>query len=131
MMEFFMEMIPPTATHQQQGVTVDRYGVRHFYKRRNGEAEARLAMHLKKHIPETQYTGAIKVTSIWYFQLKGKHKDREPYTNKPDIDNICKALYDIMSRLGYWKDDKQIVKANTEKYWSEKPGIFIRIEEVD
>ena len=130
MTEFFMEMIPPTATHQQQGVTVDLYGVRHFYKRRNGEAEARLAMHLKKHIPETPYIGAIQVTAIWYFQIKGKHKDGEPYTSKPDIDNICKSLYDIMSKLGFWGDDKQIVKAHTEKYWSDKPGIFIRIEEV-
>lgn len=53
-MEFFMEMIPPTATHQQQGHTVDRYGNHHFYKRRNGEAEAKLTAGLKKISPKSR-----------------------------------------------------------------------------
>lgn len=127
-MEFFMNMIPPTSTHQQQGHTVDRHGVHHFYKRRNGEAEALLTAHLIKHIPEQPYTCPLKVVVKWCFPLKAKHRDGEPYTNKPDVDNLCKSLYDIMGRLGYWKDDKQIVCGVTEKYWAESPGIYVRIE---
>ncbi len=131
MTEFFMSMIPPTSTHQQQGHTVDKNGVHRFYNRSNGEAEAKLAAHLIKHIPPEPYTGAIEVIVKWCFPIKGRHKDGEPYTNKPDADNLCKSLYDIMSKLGYWKDDKQISSSITQKFWAEVPGIYIRIEEVN
>ena len=131
MTEFFMSMIPPTSTHQQQGHTLDKNGVHRFYKRSNGEAEAKLAAHLIKHIPPEPYTGAIEVVVKWCFPIKGRHKDGEPYTNKPDADNLCKSLYDIMSKLRYWKDDKQISSSITQKFWAEVPGIYIRIEEVN
>lgn len=129
MTEFFMEMTPPTATHQQQGHTVDRHGIHHFYKRNNGEAEARLTTHLIKHIPENPYNCPVKVTVKWYFPLKAKHKDGEPHTNKPDVDNLCKSLFDIMTKLRFRNDDKQIFSCIIEKFWAERTGIYIRIEE--
>lgn len=131
MTEFFMPMIPPTSTHQQQGHTTDKHGVHHFYKRNNGEAEAKLTAYLMKHIPEQPYTGPIRVVMKWCYPLKGKHFDGEPYANKPDVDNICKAPYDIMSRLHYWNDDKQIYSAVTEQFWAAVPGIYVRIEEAE
>lgn len=130
MTEFFMPMIPPTSTHQQQGHTVDKHGNHRFYQRNNGEAEAKLIAYLIKHIPSEPYTGPIRVVMKWCYPLKGKHFDGEPYTSKPDVDNICKAPYDIMSRLGFWKDDKQIYSAVTEQFWSKIPGIYVKIEEV-
>lgn len=129
MTEFFMEMIPPTATHQQQGHTVDKRGIHHFYKRGNGEAEARLTAGLIKNIPERPYEKPVKVTVKWYFPLKARHKDNEPYVNKPDVDNLCKSLFDIMTKLRFWNDDKQIFSCIIEKFWSERPEIYIRIEE--
>lgn len=129
MTEFFMAMIPPTSTHQQQGHTVDKHGNHRIYKRRNGEAEAKLTAYLTKYIPERPYTGAIRVVATWCYPLKGKHYDGEPYINKPDVDNICKSLYDIMSKLKYWNDDKQIYSSTTEQFWAKIPGIYIKIEE--
>ena len=131
MTEFFMPMEPPTSTHQQQGHTVDQRGVHRFYKRGNGEAEAKLAAHLRKHIPEQPYTSAVQLVVKWCFPLKAKHTDGEPYTNKPDVDNLCKSLFDIMTKLGYWKDDKQIYSAVVEKFWANVPGVYVRIEEVE
>lgn len=130
MTEFFMPMIPPTSTHQQQGSTISKNGKRCYYQRRNGDAEEKLRAHLSKHVPPVPYTGAIEVVTKWCFPIKGKHKNGEPYTNKPDADNLCKSLYDIMSKLGFWKDDKQISSSITQKFWAEVPGIYIRIEEV-
>lgn len=129
MTEFFMEMNPPTATHQQQGHTVDRYGNHHFYKRGNGEAEAKLTAGLIKNIPEKPYEKPVKIAVKWYFPLKAKHKDGEPYVNKPDVDNLCKSLFDIMTKLNFWHDDRQIFSCITEKFWSERPGIYVKIEE--
>lgn len=128
-MEFFMDMIPPTATHQQQGHIVDRHGVHHFYRRADGETEAKLIAYLSKHIPEQPFIGAVQVTVKWCFPLKAKHKNGEPYTNKPDVDNLCKSLFDIMTKLHYWKDDKQIYSCVVEKFWAERPGIYIKIME--
>ena len=66
----------------------------------------------------------------WMFPLKGKHYDGEWYTNKPDYDNLPKAMNDIMTKLGYWKDDCIIASGITEKFWSATPGIYVRIEEL-
>lgn len=130
MTEFFMPMVPPTSTHQQQGHTVDKHGNHRFYQRGNGEAEAKLTANLMKHIPEQPYSSAIQVVVKWCFPLKGKHTDGEPHTSKPDVDNLCKALYDIMTRLHFWEDDKLIYSAVTEKFWAKVPGVYVRIEEV-
>ena len=129
-MEFFMPMIPPTSTHQQQGHIQTKGGKHKVYPRANGDAEAKLTAHLARHIPPEPCTGAIRVLVKWLFPLKAQHRDGEWYTNKPDADNLCKALYDIMSELGYWIDDRQIASSITEKFWAQVPGIYIRIEEL-
>ena len=129
-MEFFADMIPPTATHQQKGYTVVN-GKRRYYDRNNGDAEQKLKAYLSVYVPEKPFIGALQVVTKWCFPLKAGHKDGEPYTNKPDADNLCKALYDIMTKLGYWKDDKQIYSSVNEKFWAARPGIYVRISEYD
>lgn len=131
MTRFFLPMLPPTSTHQQVGHTIDKQGRHRFYQRGNGEAEAKLTAHLMKHIPEQPYSGAIRVVVKWCYPRKAKHQNGEPYTNKPDVDNLCKALFDIMTRLHYWNDDKQIYSAVVEKFWADVPGVFVKIEEAD
>lgn len=49
-------------------------------------------------------------------------------TKKPDADNILKIIGDALNDLAY-KDDKQIVVASIEKFYSEKPLVHIRIKE--
>ncbi|GEM_PF-1177569 len=130
MTEFFMAMIPPTATKQARGWGKTKSGKVISYDRANANAEGKLTAHLAKHIPPTPYTGAIRVLVKWLFPLRWQHRDGEWYTNKPDADNLCKALYDIMTKLGYWKDDAKIASSITEKFWAEVPGIYVKIEEL-
>lgn len=130
MIEFFIDMIPPTATHQERGCVIQN-GKRRYYNRNNGDAEQKLKAYLSRYTPEQALTGALQVVCKWCFPIKGKHKDGEPHTGKPDVDNLCKALYDIMTKLGYWKDDSQIYSGITEKFWTARPGLYIRIEEVE
>lgn len=127
-MEIFIDMIPPTSTHQEKGCTIIN-GKRKYYNRANGEAEEKLKAYLAKYVPDTPFTGAIQVVTKWCFPIKAKHYNGEPYTNKPDADNLCKALYDIMTKLGYWKDDSHIYSSITEKFWATRPGLYIKIEE--
>lgn len=128
--EFFMPMIPPTSTKQARGWRQTSDGKVISYDRANANAEGKLEAHLARHVPSDPYAAPIRVIVKWLFPLKGQHRDGEWYTSKPDVDNLCKSLYDIMTKLGYWKDDKQIVSAITEKFWAACPGIYVKIEAV-
>lgn len=50
-------------------------------------------------------------------------------TKKPDADNILKIIGDALNNIAY-KDDKQIVSANIEKFYSDEPRVQIEIKEV-
>ena len=125
---FFMPMRPPTATAQEKGVntTGDKP---HFYdKPRTGDAKAKLEAHLAPYAPKAPYEGPIRLIAKWCYPVAGKHHDGEYKTTRPDTDNAQKLLKDAMTRLGYWKDDAQVASEVAEKFWADKPGIYIRIE---
>ena len=63
-------------------------------------------------------------------EQKKNHKDGEYRITKPDTDNLQKMLKDCMTLVGFWKDDALVASEITEKFWAEKPGIYIRIEEL-
>lgn len=130
LLSFFMPMIPPTSTKQTRGIRHGKDGKVQFYSRKDGDAEEKLLAHLAKHRPSEPFTGAIRIVVKWCFPIKGDHLNGEPYINKPDVDNLCKALYDCMTKLDFLKDDKQIYSSVTEKFWADVPGIYVRIEEV-
>jgi Holliday junction resolvase RusA-like endonuclease len=41
-----------------------------------------------------------------------------------------KLPFDIMTDLGFWKDDAIVASEIIEKFWAQVPGIYIRIEEL-
>jgi Holliday junction resolvase RusA-like endonuclease len=51
-----------------------------------------------------------------------------PHIAKPDIDNLVKGLFDSLNGIA-WADDNQVYKiTNTQKIYSEYPGIEFGIE---
>jgi Holliday junction resolvase RusA-like endonuclease len=51
------------------------------------------------------------------------------HTQKPDVDNMVKAVMDAITDVGVWKDDSQVVSLSADKYWAVlEPGVFIEIE---
>jgi Holliday junction resolvase RusA-like endonuclease len=63
----------------------------------------------------------IPMPSSW----SQKKKDRmrgQPHTQKPDIDNICKAIMDCLL-----PDDSSVWSIHAEKYWSDVGRIEIAI----
>lgn len=129
-----MPMIPPTATHQEKKVRiiyVDGEPKPQFYEPAELKAaRAKLEAHLAKHILEKKYTGPIRVIVKWLFPIPegSKHYDGEWKTTRPDTHNLDKLLFDIMTDLGFWKDDAIVVSEIIEKFWAKVPGIYIRIE---
>lgn len=130
MISFFMPMIPPTKTYQQKQVHVVN-GKPVFYEPAELKAvRSKLESHLYQHKPVKRYTSAVRLTTWWCFPITGKHTDGEYKYTKPDTDNLNKMLKDVMTTLGFWKDDALVASEVIEKYWSSIPGIYIKIEEL-
>ena len=127
---FFLPMVPPTVTHQEQKVHVTK-GKPVFYEPPELKAaRTKLEAHLAKHKPDTPAAGPVRLMVKWCFPLSGKHQDGEWKVTKPDTDNLQKMLKDCMTRVGFWKDDAQVCCEIIEKFWAKVPGIAIAIEEV-
>ena len=54
---------------------------------------------------------------------------RRPVT-KPDVDNYVKGIKDGLSKV-IWHDDNQIVDLHVSKFYSERPRVEIKVQEVD
>ena len=128
--EFFMPMIPPTTTHQEKQVAVVKCKPVFYEPDDLKAARAKLEAHLAKHVPEKKYTGALRVVVKWLFPITGKHYHGEWKITKPDTHNLNKLPFDIMTDLGYWKDDAIVASEIIEKCYADTPGIYIKIEEL-
>lgn len=127
-MTFFLNMHPPTITHQEKKVTI-RNGKPIFYEPPAlKDARDKLMAYLYKHHPEEPLKGPIALTVKWAFYKKGAPKLK---TTKPDTDNLQKLLKDCMTACGFWKDDAQVCYELVSKIWSPVPGITIEVEEID
>lgn len=129
MTEFFMPMIPPTVTHQEKKIHVVNGKPVTYEPAELKTARAKLESHLSKYKPSKAYTGPIELVTKWCFP-RGRHKDGEYRTTKPDTDNLQKLLKDCMTAVGYWKDDALVCREITEKFWAEISGIYIRVGEL-
>ena len=129
-LEFFMAMDPPTATDQEHQVMM-KNGKPVFYRPdRVSAARTKLIGYLGKYIPEEKMDGPIELVTKWCFPKTGIHAHGEYRITKPDTDNLQKMLKDCMTECGYWKDDALVCREITEKFWSDVPGIFIRVSEL-
>lgn len=127
--EFFMPMKKvPTVTHQEKQVHVVN-GKPVFYEPDDLKAaRAKLQAHLGQHVPKERYIGPVRLITKWCFPVLGKHQNGEYKTSKPDTDNLVKLLKDVMTELHFWKDDAQVASEITEKFWSDLPGIYVKVE---
>ncbi|MBS6396695.1 MAG: RusA family crossover junction endodeoxyribonuclease [Clostridiales bacterium] len=128
--EFFMNMIPPTCTHQEKQVHVVNGKPLFYEPDALKTARSKLTGYLEGHKPEKKYDCGIRLLVKWCFPISGRHKDGEYRISKPDTDNLQKLLKDCMTSVGFWKDDALVASEIVEKFWAQVPGIYIRIEEL-
>ena len=124
-------MDPPCCTHQEKKVRIVK-GKPIFYEPPElAAARSKLMAHFSKHVPAKILTGPLKLSVSWRFYSL-KHPEGSWRSTKPDLDNLQKLLKDVMTDLGFWKDDSQVCIEQVEKMWSEKyPGIVIEIESLE
>lgn len=130
MLQFFVPMVPPTVTHQEKQVTV-RNGKPVFYDPEELKAaRMKLRDYLAKHRPDAPMDCGVRLIVKWCFP-RGERPDGSYRITKPDTDNLQKMLKDVMTDLGFWVDDARVASEIVEKFWTEIPGIFIRVEELE
>lgn len=124
-MRFFLDIEPPTSTHQMKKVCVIS-GVPRFYDPpKVVAARKELEYAMARHVPKHKMDGPLFLSVEWRFRPKGKHRSGEYRTTRPDTDNLQKLLKDVMTMMGFWNDDAQVAIEKTTKIWHEKPGIDI------
>jgi len=125
-----MPMVPPQKTHQTKKARCVN-GKPQFYESPELQTvRSKLTAHLTGHVPEKKYTGPVRMMTKWCFPITGNHKDGEWKTTKPDCSNMIKLFEDVMTDLGFWTDDALIASSITEKFWAERPGIYVCIENI-
>lgn len=87
-----------------------------------------------EHFPEP-LEGPVVVTIRAIFEppKSWSKKKREahlygPHTQRPDLDNIEKAILDGLNRIAF-ADDGQVYETNTRKTWGEQAKTIVTIEE--
>lgn len=130
-LQFFIPMHPPTVTFQDKELAVVRGRPVLHDSAQLQAVKAKLRGHLAVYKPEKPFQGAIRVMVKWCFPPTGKHKADQWKITKPDVDNLQKALLDSMTKLGFWKDDAQVASLISEKFWSDVPGIFVFITQLE
>ena len=122
---------PPVHTERVVG------GYIHHYKKKNvAAAEAILRDALLPYVPAEPITDKpIYFGAIWEFPYPKSAKKHQPGKfrqkfTRPDTDNLNKLLKDVMTDMGFWKDDALISAEFIEKVYSDEPGILILIEDL-
>ena len=128
--EFFMNMTPPTVTHQEKRVTVRNGKPVFFEDTALKNARASFMANLARFRPTEPMKGAVRLLTKWCFA--GKTKEPRYKITKPDTDNMIKLLKDCMTRSGFWADDAQVACEITEKFVvPNRPGIYVYVEEME
>ena len=136
-MKFKLKMIPPTATAQQKGERVVGGYIHHYKKKNVAQAEAILRDALLPYVPaEPIADKPIYLEVYWLFPFPKSAKKHVPGVprckiTRPDTDNLNKLLKDVMTDMGFWKDDALICIERIAKYYTDEPGIQIAIRQLD
>lgn len=74
--------------------------------------------------------GPLRETVKFMWAPHGDHAEGTPRIVKPDLDNLCKTLNDVLERQKVIADDAHVVDLRLVKAYATPPGIFVRIEEI-
>ena len=129
-MNFYIAMIPPTATAQEKKVSVVNGKPVFYNPPAVKKAREQICAHLKRFKPDEPFEGALSLECRWHFPKGKSHKEGQWRTTRPDTDNLQKLLKDCMTQCDFWHDDAQVVREICEKDWSEYPGIYIEIHKL-
>jgi len=134
-MKFSIPIIPRGQARARHAVT--KSGLSMTYKSADQrQAEQNLCALLLPFRPEKPLEGPLTLRVFAYRPIPAswsQKKKQEAVTRrlrpigKPDLDNLIKHLKDCLGQVGFWCDDKQVVRLFAIKCYSTIPGWEIEL----
>lgn len=129
-LKFFLPMMIPSATHQEKKIMVVN-GKPVVYEPQNvKDARQKFMAALAPYAPNAPFAGPVRLSTTWIYLATTAHPVKSWKTTKPDTDNLVKLLKDVMTDLGFWTDDALVACEEIQKFYLDKPGLYIEIEEL-
>lgn len=137
MIAFTLNTIPTAQARARHGVVNG-----HSMTYKSGPqraAEQTLDALLAPHAPTAPMVGAVELQfrAVFPPPRSASKKARTAmlrgqlhHVKKPDLDNLAKQLKDAMTRLGFWGDDRQVVRTVCEKRYGEVGRWEVIVREV-
>ena len=85
------------------------------------------ALLLAQHTPKAPLEGPVSVGLTYYLAMPAKGRKPGPHDVRPDVDNLAKLTIDVLTRLQWFKDDKQVAELHVVKRWSPTPGVRVEV----
>ena len=94
---------------------------------------------MERFAPKGPFRGPVEVTLYWTWKIPAKRKEAAnpakigafPKVTRPDLDNLAKLAIDAMTVSGFWKDDSQVARLITQKWYGDMPGIAVSVKEME
>lgn len=99
-------------------------------------AETCMAAMLMPHVPPAPAQGPVDIEIMAYLPVpKSWSKKKQAAAlagdlrpdKKPDIDNLVKNLFDVMTQMQFWQDDVQVCDLWITKRYAERPRWDVRL----
>lgn len=110
----------------------------HHYQPKKVKSNAdTLRLYARKYRPKVPLEGPLvmRLVFLWSWPKKIGKKKRElgriPRETKPDFDNCCKQICDVLQHAGFYKNDAQLVDVRVRKFWSDQCGVRVRLFKAD
>lgn len=124
----------PTITSQEKGY--NRYSGQFYTKDEVKQLKYEYAINIRRYmsvnkIETPRFKGAVRLTVVFGFSSSNRKNWGLLKTTKPDLDNAVKGLQDVLADLGFFEvGDQQVAELVVRKEWSDKPKVFIYLEEL-
>ena len=100
-----------------------------YTPKKTADYENLIAYEWKKRYKNLILKNAVKLDLLFCFK-KAKSCKKTLYTQRPDIDNLEKAILDGLNKVAF-VDDCQVVELNSKKVFSDTDKILITVTELE
>ena len=135
--------VPGVPKPQPRPRAFARNGMARVYDPGTAEGwKSAIAVAAKEMRPDKPLAGPIGLRIVFllprpksHYRANGNLRDpcrQVCHAQKPDLDNLAKAVMDCLSTIGMWNDDAQVCKLDLSKWWdsSDQCGATITVEEL-
>lgn len=98
-----------------------------YTPKKTADYENLIAYEWKRRYKDLILTGAVKLDLLFCFK-KAKSCKKDYHTQRPDIDNLEKAILDGLNKTAF-VDDCQVVELNSKKLFASTDAVLISITE--